>query len=144
MRHNSLLLSTFRGIGIAAIIFCVLGIVFDLVNGGTMRLTDYSLTKMSVGSLIIGVGFGLPSAIYTREELSLAAQTLIHMGIGCVVLTAVAFAAGWIPTDQGPLAAILAVAMEIGVAFIIWAFFYRHEKKLAEAMNRRIAEMRRD
>ena len=74
--------------------------------------------------------------------MSVAAQTLIHMGIGCIVMTITAFVVGWIPTEKGAGAVIGTIAGEIAIAFIIWLFFYAYNRKLAKQMNQRIAEMK--
>lgn len=51
------------------------------------------------------------------------------------------FVVGWIPTDKGIGAALITIAGEIAVAFIIWVIFYIHQKNLAKEMNRRIEEL---
>ncbi len=139
-----ILKNTMVSIGIASVIFCVVGVVFDMISGGVLRMEGYSFTKMALGTLVIGIGFGVPSIVYENDSIPAGLQTLIHMGTGCVVMTITAFAVGWIPVDRGAGIAIGTVAGEIVVAFIIWFFFYKRQKKLAEEMNRRIAEMNRN
>ena len=104
-------------------------------------MENYSFTKMAFGTLIVGLGFGLPTFVYDNDNLSVAAQMLIHMGIGCVAMSVTAFLVGWIPTEKGAGIAIAVIAGEIVIAFIIWLFFYAHNKKLANAMNKRISEL---
>lgn len=138
---NNVLKNTIYSIGNAAIIFCIVGVVNDIAFNGNFHLEDYSFTKMAIGTLIIGLGFGLPSFVYDKDDMPIAIQTLTHMGIGCVVMTITAFVVGWIPTDKGIGAALITIAGEIAVAFIIWLFFYIHQKNLAKEMNRRIEEI---
>ena len=141
MKRNTVLTSTFAALGIAAAIFCIMVVLFDILNKGNFHTESYSITKMAVGTLVIGLGFGLPAIVYNNENMSVAMQALIHMGIGCVVMTITAFVVGWVPTYMGAGAAIGTIVGEIAVAFIIWLFFYTHHKKLAKQMNQRIAEL---
>lgn len=139
-KTNTVLFSTLSAIGIGTFIFCVIGIVFDVVCKGHFQMENYSYTKMAVGALVVGLGFGLPAFVYDNEKISVCVKTLIHMGTGCIVMTVTAFAVGWIPTEKGSLAVVGVIAGEIAVAFTIWIFFYTHQKKLAKEINKRIAE----
>lgn len=139
-KRNVMLSSTLVAVGLAAVFFVIIGVVFDISYKGTFQMTDYSFSKMAAGVFVIGLGFGLPTFIYENETLSLPVQTLIHMGIGCIVMTATAFLVGWIPTEQGTLAIIGAIVGEIAISLVIWMFFYAHQKKLAKEMNQRISE----
>lgn len=137
---NNILKNTIFSIGNAAIIFCIVGVVNDVIYKGNFQLENYAFTRMAIGSLVIGLGFGLPTCVYDKEDLPTLIQTLIHMGIGCVVMTVTAFVVGWIPAEKGVGAVIGTIAGEIAIAFIIWFFFYAHQRKLAKQMNQRIAE----
>ena len=138
---NSILKNTIYSIGNAAIIFCVVGVVNDIIYTGNFPLENYSFTKMAIGALTIGLGFGIPTFVYDKDDMPIAIQTLIHMGIGCVVMTITAFVVGWIPTEKGAGAVIGTIAGEIAIAFIIWLFFYTHNRNLAKRMNQRITKL---
>lgn len=139
-KRNILITNTLTSIGLAATIMVLAGVVFDIKFNGNLQMFHYSFSKMAAGALAIGLGFGLPASIYENETLSLPVQTLIHMGIGCIVMTVTAFLVGWIPTDQGAFAILITIAGELAISFLIWLFFYTHQKKLAKEMNKRIAE----
>jgi O-antigen/teichoic acid export membrane protein len=139
-KRNVLLVNTLISIGLAAAIFVIIGVVFDASCNGNLQMTNYSFSKMAAGVLATGLGFGLPTVIYGNENISLPIQTLIHMGIGCVVMIITAFLVGWIPTEKGALAIIVTIVVEIVIAFAIWLFFYAHQKRLAKKMNKRISE----
>ena len=141
MKRNSFLASTLAALGIAAAMFCIMAVFFDIIYKGNFHTEDYYLTKMAIGTLAIGLGFGLPTIVYNNDNMSVAMQALIHMGTGCVVMTITAFIVGWIPTDKGVGASIITIAGEIAVAFIFWLLFYIHQKKLAKEMNKRISEL---
>jgi heme/copper-type cytochrome/quinol oxidase subunit 4 len=68
-------------------------------------------------------------------------KVLIHMGIGCVVYTIVAFSVGW--TGNLSLAqGIIAIVAQLVVAFAIWFIFMMHYKKEARKINERIQAMK--
>lgn len=139
-KRKTMFLNTLIAIGLSSAIFVISGVIFDVINKGSFQLSNYSFSKMAAGTLAIGLGFGLPTFIYGNENISLLIQTLIHMGIGCVVMTTTAFILGWIPTNHGVLAIIVNIVIEIAIAFVIWLFFYVQQKKLAKEMNKRISE----
>ena len=129
-------------VAISSFLFLLSSLIDDLNMGGIYYASGYSVTKMALGSLGIGLAFGLPCIIYTIEKLSRSVQIAIHMGTGCVIMLAIAFLVGWIPTDKGLLPALLAVVSMLLTAFVISFFSYRRQKKLAERINREL-ELRR-
>lgn len=139
-KRNILISNTIMSIGFAAAVFIVIGMIFDIRCSGNLQMMHYSFSRMAAGALAVGLGFGIPTSIYENEKLSLLVQTLIHMGIGCAVLTVTAFLVGWLPTDKGVFAMIGALVGEIVISFVIWRLFYVHQKKLAQKMNRRIKD----
>ncbi|MBP3267073.1 MAG: DUF3021 family protein, partial [Ruminococcus sp.] len=62
--------NTFTGIGISLTVFVVIGIIFDVKGGGDFSMQEYGFTKMVLGCLFTGIGFGLPSGIYLPKSLS--------------------------------------------------------------------------
>lgn len=126
------------GVGIAIVIFAVMGMFYDLQAGGNFELTGYSYTKMLLGAVITGLGFSLPSFIYRSDRVPYPLQVVFHMGIGCAVMLITAFAVGWIPTDVGASVIALVILSEIGLAFVIWLCFLGHYRKEAREMNRKL------
>ena len=125
-------------VAISSFLFLLSSLIADLNMGGIYSASGYSVTKMALGSLGIGLGFGLPCIIYTSEKLSRSVQIAIHMATGCAIMLAIAFPVGWIPTDKGLLPALLAIVSMLLTAFVISVFSYRRQKKLAERMNREL------
>ena len=76
--------------GIALGIFCFVGMIFDLYYGGNFSLSGYQFTKMVVGCVVVGWGFGVPAVIYRKENMPMPIRVVIHMGSGCVIYTLVA------------------------------------------------------
>ena len=139
---RDLLKSTVISIGMAMAIFCFVGITFDVRYGGNFSLENYQFTKMVVGCLIIGLGFGLPTVVYHNEKLPVPIRVLVHMGIGCIVYTIVAYAVGWMGGAASIGKGILIAVIHLGIAFIIWFFFMRYYRAEAKKMNDRIQAMK--
>ena len=130
---------TRTAVAISSFLFLLSSLIADLNMGGIYSVSGYSVTKMALGSLGIGLGFGLPCIIYTSEN---SVQISVHMAVGCTVMLAIAFFAGWIPTDKGLLPSLLAVLSMLLTAFIIAVLTYRRQKKLAERINRELEQRR--
>ncbi|MCR5545451.1 MAG: DUF3021 domain-containing protein [Lachnospiraceae bacterium] len=134
--------STVASIGMAMAIFCFVGVVFDIGYKGNFCLENYQYTKMLMGCILIGLGFGVPSIVYRKENLPIPIRVLIHMGIGCVVYTIVAYAVGWMDGSQTIGQGILIVLIQLGVAFFIWFLFMRHYRAEAKEMNDKLQAMK--
>ena len=134
--------SIFISIGMAMAIFCLVGIVFDIGYQGNFSLDNYRFTKMVVGCVIIGLGFGVPTVVYGKDSLPMPVRVLIHMGIGCVVYTIVAYAVGWIGGSATIGQGIIIAAIQLGVAFVIWFLFMRYYRNEAKKMNDKIQAMK--
>ncbi len=139
---KDLVKSTVISIGMAMAIFCLVGIVFDIGYKGNFSLDNYRFTKMVVGCVLIGLGFGVPTIVYRKDSIPMPIRVIIHMGIGCVVYTIVAYAVGWIGGSATFSQGIIIAAIQLGVAFIIWFLFMRYYRKEAKKMNDRIQEMK--
>ncbi len=129
-------------VAIASFLFLLGLLITDINMGGEYSASGYSVTKTALGSLGIGLGFGLPCVIYTSDRLSRFVQVALHMVTGCAFMLAIAFLAGWIPTGKGLLPALLAVLCMLLTAFIIAVLTYRRQKKLADRINRELEQRR--
>jgi hypothetical protein len=129
-------------VAIASFLFLLSSMIADLNMGGVYSASGYSVTKMALGSLGIGLGFGLPCIIYTNEKLSRSMQISVHMLTGCTVMLAIAFLVGWIPTERGLVPSLIAILSMLLTAFIIAGLTYRRQKKLAERINRELEQRR--
>ena len=134
--------STVISIGMAMAIFCLVGVIFDIIYKGNFNLENYQFTKMVIGCMIVGLGFGLPSIIYHKDSLPMPICVLIHMGIGCVVYTIVAYSVGWLGNTSNIGLGILVVALQLGIVFIIWFLFLKHYRKEAKELNDKIQNMK--
>jgi len=139
---KDLLKSIVISIGMALSIFSFVCVIFDIGYGGNFSLENYRLTKMVIGCIIVGLGFGVPSLVYRNESLPMPVRVLVHMGIGCVVYTIVGFAVGWIGGSATLGQGIAIAAIQLAVAFIIWFCFMRFYRSEAEKMNDKIQQMK--
>lgn len=139
---KDLLKSTIISIGMAMTIFCLVGIVFDIGYKGNFNLDNYRFTKMVVGCLLVGLGFGIPSIIYSKDNLPMPIKVIIHMGTGCIVYTLVAYAVGWIGGSATLIQGLVIAAIQLAVAFIIWFLFMRYYRAEARKMNDKIQAMK--
>ena len=133
---------TKTAVAISSFLFLLSSLITDLNMGGIYAASGYSVTKMALGSLGIGLGFGIPCIIYTSEKLSHSMQILVHMVTGCTIMLAIAFLVGWIPADKGLLPSLLAILSMLLTASIIAVLSYRRQKKLAERINRELEQRR--
>lgn len=140
-KKQTLLFNIIVSMGVAAIIFIIVGVIIDRIFRGNIQMTNYAFSKMAIATVVIGLGFGLPAIVYDNEKLSLFTQTIIHMGTGCIIMTVTAFLVGWIPMHRGPLLMIAILLEEIALAFVIWFLFYLQQKKLVKQMNQRVKEI---
>ena len=137
---RELLKSVLISIGTAMAIFCLVGIVFDVHYGGNLTLDDYRFTKMVVGCILVGLGFGVPSVIYKKEIIPMPLRVIIHLGIGWIVYLIVAYAVGWMGATTSIGQAILIKCIQSAVILLIWFLFFRHYKKEADEINKKLAE----
>ena len=139
---KDLLKSIVISIGMALTIFSLVCVVFDIGYGGNFSLEGYKMTKMVIGCIIVGLGFGVPTVVDRNDSLPMPVRVLIHMGIGCVVYTIVGFAVGWIGGSATLGQGIAIAAIQLAVAFVIWFCFMRFYRKEAREMNDKIQQMK--
>ena len=140
---KEILKSTVISIGMALTIFSLVGMFFDIVNGGNLSMEGYQFTKMVAGSAIVGIGFGVPTVVYNSEKLPTPVKVLIHMGIGCVIYTIVAYAVGWFGGAATPVQGLVIAGIQLAVAFVIWFCFMRYYRREAKQMNEKIQALKK-
>lgn len=139
---KDLLRSTVISIGMAMAIFCFAGVVFDIGYKGNFNLDNYRFTKMVIGCVLAGLGFGVPTIVYRKDNLPMPIRVIIHMGTGCVVYTIVAYAVGWIGGAATIGQGIIIAAIQLAVAFVIWFLFMRYYRSEAKKMNDKVQAMK--
>ncbi|MBQ7990747.1 MAG: DUF3021 domain-containing protein [Oscillospiraceae bacterium] len=134
--------STVISIGLAMSIFCLAGIVFDIVYKGNFSLENYGFTKMVIGCILVGIGFGVPTIVYRKDNLPMPVRVIIHMGIGCTVYTMTAYSVGWFGAVSSIGHGIIIAAIQLAAAFVIWYLFVRYYRSEAKKINEKIQKMK--
>ena len=134
--------NTLIAIGISYTMFCLTAAAFDIGYGGDFVLRGYTFTKMVIGALIIGIGFGAPTVVYSSDKLPMPMKVLIHMGIGLIIYFIVAANEGWMGDGSSPVMTICIVIGQLFVTFLIWLIFMIHYRREAKRMNERIQELK--
>ena len=123
--------------------------MFILITGsliagdGFLAMTSERFLAQAIGSIIVGIGFTVPSLIYSRESLSRGMQTLIHMGTGFFIYFLVALNLGWIPVEFGWQMTVLSILIAVAFAFAIWFGFYLYNKREAQKLNQQLETMKK-
>ena len=139
---KDLLKSIVTSIGMSLTIFSLVCVIFDVAYGGNFSLDGYRMTKMIIGCMIVGLGFGVPTIVYKNDSLPMPIRVLVHMGIGCIIYTLVGFAVGWIGGSASFGQGLAIAAIQFAVAFIIWFCFMRFNKSEAKKMNDKLQQMK--
>ena len=137
---KKILQNALQGITIGCTLFTLFGIVFDILNRGSFELSSWSYTRMALGGMVVGMGYSIPTFIYTDERFSLPAASLIHLGCGNVLMLLVSFLVGRIPLSLGPVVTALVILGMLAIAFAIWGCFLLYNKRVANTINAKIKE----
>ena len=131
--------SAWSGICTAALIYLACCFVFGLTAGEEKFASGYGMARGVAAVVLIGIGFGLPARIY-ETELPMALKVLIHMGIGCLVMTGASILAGWLRPEQGLKPFLAMLSVQVAIAFLVWGWNLLRCRRLAKAMNDRMQE----
>src|SRR5690625_6386926 len=88
-----------------------------------------------LGSMILGVYFGVASLIFEIEKWSPLKQLAVHFVLSVILWLLIAiFIAGWIPFT--PLSIAISFCIFVGIYVLFWLGFRVHFKKMQSDMNR--------
>jgi len=141
MKTVKILIKIFKLIALGIAWGCTCSTFIMMIGALTMGDTFIALTanefiSQSIGSMIVGIGFVVPTLIYQNRHLSIWMQTLVHMGIGFLVYFPIAFRLGWIPGERKLSAAFVLIVLVF--YFLIWSVSYLYYKKMAEKLNEKL------
>lgn len=134
-KWKTVVIDTLISIGTACTLFCLIGLVFDQIYQGNFSLDHYRFTKMVLGSMGIGLGFGLPTIVYHDQRLSRNMQILIHLGIGIPVYFVIAASLGWIGSLADPVRFAAVFIGQFAVIVVLFLLFRHYNIKEAEQIN---------
>lgn len=116
-------------------------LVLISVQGGpqNVKFTGVTIINAFLGSIVVGWGFSLTGLIYEREDIAFPLQVAFQMGIGMLILFAVAVYLQWMPTNLGIGIIIEWIIIACIFAAISWCGFYIYYYLLARDLNKKIA-----
>ena len=116
-------------------------LVLISVQGGpqNVKFTGVTIINAFLGSIVVGWGFSLTGLIYEREDIAFPLQIAFQMGIGMLILFAVAVYLQWMPTNLGIGIIIEWIIIACIFAAISWCGFYIYYYLLARDLNKKIA-----
>lgn len=100
-------------------------------SGTEASVTDIWLNML--GSIVMGVYFGVASFMFQYEHWSPLKQVVLHFLLSVIVYFPTALGVGWLPLELLPILAGLLVFMVIYTIF--WLSLRHYFRKQAEAMN---------
>ncbi len=111
------------------------------LQGGpqNVKFTGVTIINAFLGSIVVGCGFSLTGLIYEREDIAFPLQVAFQMGIGMLILFAVAVYLQWMPTNLGIGIIIEWIIIACIFAAISWCGFYIYYYLLARDLNKKIA-----
>ncbi|MDO4563972.1 MAG: DUF3021 domain-containing protein [Clostridia bacterium] len=111
-------------------------------NAYVGQITGEELLWNAIYSIIIALGFSVPSLIYEERNLSYGFEVIITMAIGTLVFIITAFFAGWFKIGIGSV--VIGALINIGIAAIVLAILRLVYKLQANKINRKIREKQDD
>ena len=111
------------------------------LQGGpqNVKFTGVTIINAFLGSIVVGWGFSLTGLIYERDDIAFPLQVAFQMGIGMLILFAVAVYLQWMPTNLGIGIIIEWIIIACIFAAISWCGFYIYYYLLARDLNNKIA-----
>ena len=140
MKLKNLFKSTLYAIAISLFftVFALIGIEQSL--NGVLDLGSYGFTKAMLGTLLIGLGYGIPTFIYDLKSMSIALKSIIHMSIGVGIMMLVFIKFGFTQETYNLVDVLEVLIVPVIVAIIIWYANYIHYKKVAKLMNEKLKD----
>ncbi len=141
MNLKDIIESLALGAFVGCFILCLVEIMISLIAGPeNISFSGTDIINGVLGSIVAGFGFSLPSFIYEREDIPLPIQVLFQMGIGMVVLFAIAIYLGWMTITMGigPILEWVVIAFIFGAIF--WIGFYFYYSYEAKEINKKLKD----
>lgn len=130
---NEMLRRSFYGLGFAAVI------TFAFLTAMTIQSIDVGVEviwKNMLGSMMIGIYFGIASLLFEIERWSPLKQTAVHFVLSIVVWLPLGIYLGWVPLD--PVALFVVLVMFIAFYVIFWFAGYLYLKRIENDINQNI------
>ncbi|MBE6503478.1 MAG: DUF3021 domain-containing protein [Methanobrevibacter sp.] len=103
-----------------------------------VQFNGATIINAFLGSIVVGWGFSLTGLIYEREDIAFPLQVAFQMGIGMIILFAVAIYLQWMPINLGVGIIIEWIIIACISAAVSWCGFYIYYSLLARNLNKKI------
>ncbi len=136
-----------NGIASGCVYLCFYILFVILTNGNTEQLNFHSFAfiQAMIVSIIMGLGFNLPTLVYCSTKLPLWKKLLVHLTLGMTVFFTCIFTMGWYPQNSSVFSIILFVLIGFAIFFLFWAAFYSYfyilQKAEAKTINDSLKKM---
>lgn len=121
------------GVGIGGLATFIMLTIFKL---NVISVTVDEIWSHMLGSLLIGIYFGVGSLIFDKEDWSPLRQIVIHLSLSIIVFFPIALTTGWVPAKPLPILICLITFLIIYALF--WFSIRWYLKKMEASMNESI------
>lgn len=103
-----------------------------------INFTGTTIINAFLGSIVVGWGFSFTGLIYEMEDIAFPLQISFQMGIGMIILFAVAIYLQWMPVNLGIGIIIEWIIIACIFAAISWCGFYLYYYLVARDLNNKL------
>ncbi|TFB13473.1 DUF3021 domain-containing protein [Filobacillus milosensis] len=135
MMINEALKRSFIGLGFAAIVTFI-ALTIMMMTGSEQTVA--TIWENMLGSMLVGVYFGVASLIFEKETWSPLKQTTIHFLVSISIWLPIAFYLGWVPMGVVPL--LIAITLFVVSYAMFWLGTRMYFLKLEKEMNRTVSK----
>lgn len=118
------------GLGFTAIFTFAILTVITMKN---IQVPVSTIWLNMLGSILLGIYFGIGSLIFEVEDWSPLKQTIVHFGLSIFIWLPIALLIGWIPMNG--LSILFGIVIFIITYVIFWLAIYSYLKKQESNMN---------
>lgn len=127
------------GAFVGCFIVMLIMVLISLQDGPqNVHFSGRTIINAFLGSIVVGWGFSLTGLIYERDDIAFPLQIAFQMGIGMIILFAVAIYLQWMPINLGIGIIIEWIIIACIFAAISWCGFYIYYYLVARDLNNKL------
>lgn len=128
------------GIAWGSTLFILHGITHEIFMGLSM---NQNFTIRAIAFIVIGIGTGSSTVVYTFEQLKPWQQQAIHATISLITLLVIFISINWVHTHSTTII-ITTVVTIIFSFFVGWSGFYFYKKHEAKKINDMLKKLNKE